>query len=201
MPSYNPPKKNTAYITYIALVSRAGSFAVQDNPTLATGDFKVSIDGGTLNNLATIPAVTPASSRMVKISLSSSEMNGDNITLVGVDAAGAEWGDVVITLQTAPNQFDTVGVAVGGILDGSLVAAELNNIADGMLDRIMSVGTDSGGDNTTARTVRQALRVLRNKVSITGGTATITEEDDSTTSFTAAITTAAGNPITTIDPT
>jgi hypothetical protein len=48
------------------------------------------------------------------------------------------------------------------------------------------------------RTVRQALRVLRNKVDTTTGI--VFKEDDTTTSFTFSVTTAAGNPITIFDP-
>lgn len=92
-------------------------------------------------------------------------------------------------------------IAIGGIINGANAAAELNNIADGTLDRIISVGTDSGADDTTHRTVRQCLRILRNKVGITAGTVTVTKEDDATTSWTGAVTTSAGNPISQIDPT
>lgn len=70
--------------------------------------------------------------------------------------------------------------------------------ADALLDRDMSTGADSG--STTVRTVRQALRFSRNKVSIAAGTMTVTKEDDATSSWTAAITTTAGDPITSIDP-
>ena len=80
-----------------------------------------------------------------------------------------------------------------------LTAAERNSIADAILDRDMSTGTDSG--SATVRTVRQALRFSRNKFSISGGTLTVTKEDDSTTSWSAAVTTTSGNPITTVDPT
>jgi len=91
-----------------------------------------------------------------------------------------------------------VTIASGGIISGAIAAAELNTIADAILDRNMATGTDSG--STTVRTVRQALRALRNKVSISASTATITKEDDATASWTAAITTEAGNPITAVDP-
>jgi len=71
--------------------------------------------------------------------------------------------------------------------------------ADALLNRDMSVGTDSG--SATVRTPRQALRALRNKTSVSGSTLTITKEDDSTASWTAALTTdAAALPITGIDP-
>lgn len=106
MPSYFPPKKNTQYIFYVALTSQTNFNTFQSNPTIAAGDWKVSIDGGALANLGTLPAVTPASSKMVKITLSTSEMNGDNITVIGSDAAGAEWRDIVINIQTAAQQLD-----------------------------------------------------------------------------------------------
>jgi hypothetical protein len=106
MTSYVTPKKNVAFIIYLALPSQADGRLMQTNPTLAAGDAKVSIDGGALTNLTTLPAVTPGSSKMVKVSLSSSEMNGDNITIVFSDAAGAEWCDVVVNIQTSARQID-----------------------------------------------------------------------------------------------
>jgi len=89
-------------------------------------------------------------------------------------------------------------IASGGVGSGALASAELNNIADAVLDRNMTTGTDSG--STTVRTTRQALRLLRNKRSIAAGTLTVTKEDDSTASWTAAVTTAAGDPIDSVDP-
>jgi hypothetical protein len=106
MPSYVTPKKGVAFRCYAGLVDQANPSLFKANPTLASGDFKVSIDGGALANLATLPAVTPASSRMIQIDLSTSETNGDNITVVGVDAAGAEWGDLILNIQTTARQVD-----------------------------------------------------------------------------------------------
>lgn len=104
---------------------------------------------------------------------------------------------------TAITVSDKTGysIAAGGIGSGAHSAAELNNIADATLDRNMATGTDSGTDSTAVRTPRQALRALRNKVSIAAGTATVTKEDDATSSWTAAVGTAAGNPISSVDPT
>lgn len=92
----------------------------------------------------------------------------------------------------------TIGAA--GIADSSLAASAQNAIADAILDRNMAAGSDSGTDDTTNRTVRQALRALRNKVTVSAGTATVTKEDDTTTSWTAAVTTTSGNPMTGVDP-
>lgn len=110
MTTYVPAKKNTEYIFYISLVSQStGQF--QSNPTLAAGDFKVSKDGGALANLTTLPAVTPAASKAVKVTLSSTEMNADNVVVIGSDAAGAEWDDVFINIQTATQQIDDLATS------------------------------------------------------------------------------------------
>ncbi len=111
MPTYIPPKKNTELIFYISLVSQATPNTFQSSPTIAAGDFKVSIDGGALNNLSTLPAVTPAASKMVKVTLSTSEQNGDNITVIGSDAAGAEWCDIQINIQTSARQIDDLATS------------------------------------------------------------------------------------------
>jgi hypothetical protein len=107
------------------------------------------------------------------------------------------------TGYTASTVSDKTGysLAAGGIGSGVHASAELNNIADGVLDRVLSAGTDSGADNTSARTVRQALRALRNKVSISAGTMSVYKENDTTVSWTSGITTTAGNPISQSDPT
>lgn len=106
MPSYVTPKKNTAYVFYAGLVQQADTKLLKAAPTLAAGDFKVSIDGGAFANLATLPTVTPTGGTAVKISLSAAEMNGDNIVVTCIDAAGAEWCDQLINLQTSARQID-----------------------------------------------------------------------------------------------
>lgn len=106
MVSYVTPKKNSAFILYFALPSMAATGSFQSAPTLAAGDFKVSIDGGALANLTTLPTNTPGGV-MVKASFSASEMNGDNITLVAIDqTATKEWADTVINIQTSARQID-----------------------------------------------------------------------------------------------
>jgi hypothetical protein len=98
----------------------------------------------------------------------------------------------------AAGAIDATAIAANAIGASELAADAATEIADALLDRNMATGTDSG--STTVRTVRQALRALRNKSGIAGGTLTVTKEDDSTTSWTAAVTTAAGDPISEIDP-
>lgn len=68
--------------------------------------------------------------------------------------------------------------------------------ADALLNRDMSAVSD-----TTARSPLNALRAIRNKVSIAAGTVTVTKEDDTTSAWTGAVTTdAAAAPIIAVDP-
>lgn len=83
-----------------------------------------------------------------------------------------------------------VALASGVILTTSGNAA----VADKLLGRSIQGGADG------TRTVTSALRKIRNRVAIAGGTMTVYQEDDSTTDHTAAVTTTAGNPITEVDP-
>lgn len=87
-------------------------------------------------------------------------------------------------------------IGVGAIGATSFTTAALNAMADAMLDRNMATGTDSGTETT--RTVRQALRFNRNKVDAVTGE--VFKEDDTTVSWTFAVTRAAGNPIVQVDP-
>jgi hypothetical protein len=96
----SPPIKNSAFTFFASLISQADTDIFQVNPTLAAGDAKVSIDGGALNNLATLPVVTPAGSKIVKVDLSAAEMNGDEIIVIFSDVAGAEWQDVIFVIYT-----------------------------------------------------------------------------------------------------
>lgn len=98
---YNPPVKNEDFEIQIALEDYANPGNFKSNPTIASGDFKVSKDGGALANLTTLPAVEPASSVLVTISLSSTEMNADVVSVVCIDQTSPkEWADLVISIPT-----------------------------------------------------------------------------------------------------
>lgn len=107
-------------------------------------------------------------------------------------------GDFTTALSVGKSVMN--GVTLGtGLTVNALATAERASIADAILDRDMSTGTDSG--STTVRTARQALRFLRNKWAIAAGTLTVYKEDDATSSWTAVVTTdAAASPIVSNDP-
>lgn len=120
---------------------------------------------------------------------------GGNVTgSVGSVASGG-----ISSASFAAGAINAAAVATDAIDADALATDAVTEIADGLLNRDMSVGSDSG--STTVRTVRQALRAQRNKVDIAAGTLTVYKEDDATSSWTAAVTTdVAALPITTVDP-
>lgn len=186
MATYVPPKKNTAFKYYTALKSAATPGAFQTNPTIATGDFKVSIDGGALNNLATLPTVTPAGGQAVEVNLSTSEMNGDCITVLAHDAAGSEWVDQFAIFHTVAHQLDDTYTAAADKTGVSLSSAGI----DGILDEVVE------GSYTFRQFLRLFASVLAGKTS-GGGTASLTFRDtgDSKNRITATVDTS-GNRVT-----
>ena len=73
---------------------------------------------------------------------------------------------------------------------------DLNEQADAIFKRDLSAVTGEA-----ARSLLNAVRFLRNKWTISGGTLTVYKEDDSTSAWTSALTTnAAADPVTTSDP-
>lgn len=97
----NPPKTGEAKVYYIGLQDASDNTRLKTNPTIAAGDFKVVQDDGSLANLATLPSVSPAGSKRVKVSISAGEFTGSNITLVCSDQTDPpEWCDKLIDFPT-----------------------------------------------------------------------------------------------------
>jgi hypothetical protein len=140
--TYVPAKRATAFRFWVGLVSQADTKKLQSNPTLAAGDVKVVKDGGASANLTTLPAVTPSSSVFVQVDLSATEMTADNVAVSFIDAAGAQWCDLLISIQTTARQVDDLAfpntsgrgldVSAGGDADAavqSIVASAINAAA------------------------------------------------------------------------
>jgi hypothetical protein len=98
---YNPPKKNEDFLIRIALKDVSDARSFKSNPTIAAGDFKVTTDAGGLGNLGTLPSVSPSSTVCVLLTLSAAEMNGDVITIVGIDQTNPkDWCDFFLSIPT-----------------------------------------------------------------------------------------------------
>lgn len=98
---YNPPVKGEDFKVRIALSDLAVPGSFKSSPTIAAGDFKVDKDGAGLNNLTTLPTVSPTASVCVLVELSAAEMTADVVTIVGIDqTTPKEWCDFVLSIPT-----------------------------------------------------------------------------------------------------
>jgi len=165
--SYYPCVKNHAsgYIFYVGLISQASTKSLQGSATLAAGDVQVSIDGGALANLGTLPVVTPASSKSIKVTLSQAEINGDNIIVIFADASGAEWCDLLVNIQTVPRRFDDL--AYPATTGRSMVVD-----AAGLVDaNVVKLGPTGSGTAQTARDVGASVVAASVSGSVAGDVA------------------------------
>jgi hypothetical protein len=123
---------------------------------------------------------------------------GDNVNAtISSRASQTSVDDLPTNAELATSQAAADDATLAAIAALTIPTAIEN--ADALLNRDMATGTDSG--STTVRTVRQALRFLRNKWSISGTTLTVTKENDVDASWTATLGTTAGvDPVTSSDP-
>ena len=97
----NPPARGAPLTVPLSLLDFASAGRLKASPTLATGDFKVSVDGGALVNLTTLPVVVPAGGKIVLVHLTGSEMDGDTIAVVCSDQTEPpEWCDQSVVFVT-----------------------------------------------------------------------------------------------------
>ena len=115
------PQRGQQYTFAMNLIDQATGLLLSD-PTIAAGDFQVSIDGGAFASMGSDPVVSPSGSPQLMVTLSDSEMEGDNISLWAVDAAGDEWDSVFISITTTSITLDT-------LIDGFTIAEILAGIA------------------------------------------------------------------------
>lgn len=102
------PIKGVAFTFKVGLEDQANPGLLKADPTLASGDAKVSKDGGAFANLGTLPSASPASGKAILVSLSATEMDADDIVVVMSDAAGSEWFDLLVNIKTIPFLGSTV---------------------------------------------------------------------------------------------
>lgn len=170
----------------------SGEYRIDASTNGATGIYGLTVPAGHTSGTLICESIlvmdsTSAFMPSLVVQDNATTVRATNATLLNGTAA-----------QTA--LLTAVNAQTGGTLTlaTALSSTERNAIADAFLDRNMATGTDS-----TGRTPRNALRFLRNKVSltVTPGSMTVYKEDDSTTAWTGVLTTSStSSAITVIDP-
>jgi hypothetical protein len=107
------PVKGSAYTMTVRLLGTSTG-AIVLNPTLAAGDVKVKKDDGAYGDITTLPTCISGDGA-VKVSLSTSETNADRVSVRFIDAAGSEWRDLQINIETETYNLTTLGVAIAAI--------------------------------------------------------------------------------------
>jgi len=147
-----------------------------------------------LTNLPTIPAnwLTAAGTAADF----TTEIQAGIATQASVDTIdGIVYAILVDTTTDIPAQIAALNNLSSADVTAAVPTATQN--ADALLNRDMAAVSD-----TNARSPLNALRFLRNKFSSAAGVLTVTKENDSTTAWTATLTSdAAAEPIVGIDPT
>ena len=155
------PKKGVAYSFELSLVDSANRPQFKINPTIASGDFLVSQNGGALAPLATTPTVTPAGSTIVTVSLSSAEMNADKVFVQAHDVSGSQWDDVSIFIDNNVRNIDDVAfptvsgrsLAVDTSGDVAVSSIAPNTITDATILRYRgAVVADLGNTSSSFKT-------------------------------------------------
>lgn len=154
-----PPLKNSAYTFDVCLVSQADTDVFKTSVTLAAGDIQVSKDGGSFSNITTLPTEI-STTGVLPVALTATEMNADRIVVRFHDAAGDEWQDLLVTIETETVQIN---------------------------DLVIPTITDSVPADGSLPTVNQALYMIwqfLSEKSVSGTTLTVKKADGSTSLMT-----------------
>lgn len=156
------------------------------NPTIAaTGDFKVSIDGGAQANVAIAP--TSDAAGLVTWLPSQAETNGDYVVLLANDADGDEWEPVTIAFETQMATsveailVDTAEIGVAGagltavgLADDAITAAKFDESTAFPLKAADAGSTyvaRTGADGDTLETLSDEIAAIDCTIAVSAATA------------------------------
>jgi len=98
-----------------------------------------------------------------------------------------------VTVRVDPQNYSGLTVGVGNLAPGNYsgVSVEVMNLLQSVRSQIADdfLFRDIAGGGFGGRSVQEALRPLRNRVDLEGSTMTVYTEDDTTSSWTASVTT------------
>ena len=137
-------------------------------------------DGGTFTDCSAEATEIATASGIYYLDLTATEMNADTVAvIIKTTSSGAKTTPLVMY----PEEIGDVRV-------------DVDAVADAILKRDFTAVTGE-----SSRSMLNALRLLRNKWDVAAGTLTVKKEDDSTTAWTAAVTSnASAEPIIGSDP-
>ena len=148
------------------------------------------------------PTLTHIGSGHWYYEMSSSDLSDLGILTVTVSDANIR--TVVLMAQVVAYDptasIQVTSIAADAITASSLATDAVTEIADGILARELGSGSSAGAINE--RTVRSALRGLRNKTTVINNEMTVYKEDDTTTAWSATVSSSdSSKTITGVDPT
>lgn len=181
------PKVDLTYILGTILTETAGQLAAAFKKF-----FNIATPAATMDHLILVDTATTVTNQLSAATIAAAVWDSLTSTLTTVGSIG-KWIvdklDVVVSTRLASGSYtapDNAGIAA---------IPTANQNADALLARNIAGGSSAG------RLVKDALRFLRNKWTVSAGTLTVYQEDDSTTAWTAAVSTDANaDPVIGNDP-
>lgn len=189
------------FFNVAAPTAQADNLPLNTDYTAARATKLDNLDATVSSRLATAGYTAPPSAAAIRIEIDANSTGlaaifarTDVATSTRLASAGYTAPDnaSIATILTRTDVATSTRAVAGDAM--TLTAAGRQAVADSLLGRRVNGGADGG------RTVGQALAVLRNKVEVAAGILTVYDIDDVTPLFTAAVTTAPGNPVSVIDP-
>ena len=130
-------KYNTATHVYIPMIKRGVvDFAVGADWTPAAGDVKISIDGGAVANITSLPtAITSGNTAVWDFSLSAAELTGRKIDIIISDASPKAIEDTMFSVATYGNASAEV------VFDLSTATVVASSVSGNVVGSVGSIGT------------------------------------------------------------
>jgi len=128
------------YTLEFSLEDQSNAGLWKANPTLAAGDFQISVNGAGFENVDNIPTVAPAAGRRVALVIAAAETTaagaGGLIYIAGVDASGDQWYDISFSVRVHAATGDAAltgdamtlassAIASGTFASGAITAAAI----------------------------------------------------------------------------
>jgi hypothetical protein len=171
----------------------------------AGADFEVVITTGTVDGVSVVGYVVGSFSLNARSALRPTTA-GRTLDVSAGGEAGIDWANVGSPTTTVGLSGTTIKDVTDvetklGTPAGASIAADIADVPTANENADALLGRNIAGGSSTGRTVSTALYFLRNKWTVVAGVLTVYQVDDTTPSWTGAVTTDAGaNPITANDP-